>query len=200
MTKRHDTKEKRNMFLKFARLAGRFEIKNLKFLFALREQKGFSFIEALVAISILITSIAGPMTIAQQGLSAARISVDQITAFYLAQEAVEGIRHIRDTNVLNGDSWLTGLSLCIDTSCTLDITQSNEIEACESLGVCDPIRYHEQTNLYGYDGRWSDSKFTRDIRITQIVPNEIAIEVFVTWNAGVLSRSVVIQESLFNWQ
>ena len=167
---------------------------------ASKRQNGFSFIEALVAISILLTSIAGPMTIAQRGLNAALISVDQITAFYLGQEAIEGIRHIRDGNVLNSSGWMSGLGGCIDRSCTIDITQNDLVEVCSAVGACDPIKRDTSIGLYGYDSRWPDSKFTRDIRLRQIAPNEIVVDVYVTWKSGFFQKNVHIKDTLFNWQ
>ena len=53
---------------------------------------GFTLIESLVAISILLLSISAPLTIASKGLASSFFARDQITAFYLAQDAVEYIR------------------------------------------------------------------------------------------------------------
>lgn len=77
--------------------------------------KGFTLVEAMVAISILSLAVTGPMIIAQKGIGAAIYARDQITAFYLAQEAVEYIRNVRDTNRINNISWLTSLTPCLDT-------------------------------------------------------------------------------------
>ena len=88
-----------------------------------RWRGGFSIVESLVAISILLLAIAAPMTMAQNGLTLARNSVSQTTAFYLGQEAVEYIRYIRDSNILDEKSWIHGLSQCIDKGkpCTIDV-------------------------------------------------------------------------------
>jgi len=59
---------------------------------------GFTLVETLVAISILSLAITGPMVIAQKGIGSSVYARDQVTAFYLAQEAVEYIRNVRDTN------------------------------------------------------------------------------------------------------
>src|SRR3989344_7138561 len=56
---------------------------------------GFSLIETIVAISIMILAIIGPMTTAQKGFTSAEYSKDQMKAYYLAEEALEYVHYIR---------------------------------------------------------------------------------------------------------
>ncbi len=65
-------------------------------------QKGFSLVEALVAITVLLVAVVGPMTIASQGLQASFFSREQTTAVYLAQEAIESIEKLRTDWALSG--------------------------------------------------------------------------------------------------
>lgn len=61
-------------------------------------KRGFTIIESLVAISLLVISIAGPLSLAARGIGYSNYARDEITAFYLANEALDTIRYIRDTN------------------------------------------------------------------------------------------------------
>src|SRR3989338_21243 len=78
-----------------------------------RTKNGFTLVETFVAIFILTFSIAGPVTIAQKGLSSSFFAKDRIIAAYLAQDVVEWIREARDTIALQGydenpaTAWLT---------------------------------------------------------------------------------------------
>ncbi|HRY62543.1 MAG TPA: hypothetical protein P5056_02125 [Candidatus Paceibacterota bacterium] len=67
---------------------------------------GFTIIEALVAISILTIAVTGPLSLASKGISYSSYAKDEITAFYLANEAIDVIRNIRDTNINQGKGWL----------------------------------------------------------------------------------------------
>ncbi len=168
--------------------------------FSQQKNKGFSIVEALVAISVLLVSIAGPMTIAQKGLTTANIARDQITAFYLGQEAIEYIRYMRDTNRTNGQLWTNGFTQCIDAVCTVDTTKE-ELDICiGGIGTCDNVRNDSSTGLYGHDALWDETRFNREFTISQTGPAEIAIDVVVTWNMGNLTRDITLHEVLFNWQ
>ena len=71
----------------------------------LTTNKGFTIVESLVAISILVLAITGATSAIQTGISSYIFSKDQIIAFYLAQEGFEQIRNIRDENGLKKISW-----------------------------------------------------------------------------------------------
>jgi len=124
-----------------------FEIKNKKII--LNKKQGFTIIESLVAIFILLLSITGPMVFSQSGLRAAFVSRDQITAFYLAQDVIEYVKNTRDNNsisIINGDAgafWLNGLDDCFvedlsDSGCSIDTLEAaqngtiNGVEECSS--------------------------------------------------------------------
>ncbi len=64
-----------------------------------KKDKGFTIIETLVAITILMIAIAGPMTIAHRGLMASIYARDQVTASLLAQDAMEYLKNLRSRNV-----------------------------------------------------------------------------------------------------
>src|SRR6202042_2338797 len=61
---------------------------------------GFTLIETMVAIALLMLALIAPMSLAAQSLTAAYFARDQITAFYLAQEGIEIVRSVRDANII----------------------------------------------------------------------------------------------------
>lgn len=60
-----------------------------------RTQKGFSLVEVLIAIGILLLATVGPMTIAARAAQSAQYAREQNTAFFLAQEGIEAVMTIR---------------------------------------------------------------------------------------------------------
>ena len=176
-------------------------------------RRGMTLIETLVAISILAVAIVAPMSLTMQSLSAAYYARDQITAFNLAQEAIESVRAVRDGNILS-------LTLNISTICDADglamhllcgipidrdfiiDTRDNHITACDADGsaACDPLETDD--NLYGYEAGWTDTLFTRIVRVNYVGSgnDEIRIQVRVERPAGLhQAPPFTLYENLYRW-
>lgn len=181
------------------------------------KQRGFTLLETLVAIFILVLSVTGPMTFAQSSLRTAFLSRDQITAFFLAQDAIETIKNMRDDNALKGKAWSEGIEVCssaVTKDCLISIeTIYNgavggvrgkiEVKEC-TAGTCPPLK-NDSMGRFGYtfgSGQSSDSRFIRNVYVKEVVPNvEMEIVVEVTWvsNVRIGSSRIVVQENIFNW-
>jgi type II secretory pathway pseudopilin PulG len=59
--------------------------------------RAFTLVETLVSIMIITSVILGPLTIAMGASAYARQTKDTMTALYLAQEAIELLRHQQDS-------------------------------------------------------------------------------------------------------
>ena len=75
-------------------------ILNVLHLTSPRAKRAFTLIETLVAITILTLAIVGPLYAANRAIVGARTSRDHLTATYLAQEAIEYVRLMRDDDFL----------------------------------------------------------------------------------------------------
>jgi prepilin-type N-terminal cleavage/methylation domain-containing protein len=191
-------------------------------------QRGFTLMETMVAVLLLSIAIVGPLTIANKGIRTTTVAKDQDTAFYLAQDVVEYVRYVRDTNRLHGFPWLSGLDGvnnpggfwnsdmnlgdCVNAGgtnyCNIDSIQ-NSIASCVSAVFCSglPLTYDPTlSNYFGWNDGRKASIFTRGISIKLINSNEALVTVKVSWSdqtsgaASSITRSVTVRESLFNWQ
>lgn len=163
-----------------------------------QNQQGFTLVETLVAIFILVMSITGPLFIAQQSFTSAATARDRTTASFLAQEGVEYIRSVRDHNYLaNNANWLDSLTSCVSGTCTIDTSVPTypSIESCS--GVC-PVLQQTTAGLFGYQSG-PETRFTRIVSMTQVQAHEVLVEVEVRWTHKDTVRNVKVEERLFNW-
>lgn len=182
-----------------------------------QNKKGFTIMETLIAISLLLLAITGPMVFAQNALRAAFNSRDQVTAFYLAQDAIELVKNVRDNNILyQNEDWLLGLRGCStsDGGCTVDTFVSlGEFESCsnidkpgclgESGDASDDVHLKiNQNGIIGHTGN-TESIFSRAIYIDTdgVWSREAKITVKVRWksNENIGARDITVVEYIYDW-
>ena len=186
------------------------------------QSKGFTIIETVVAIAILSLVMVAPLTLAERGLNSSVYARDEVTAFYLAQEAIEYVRNVRDNNNLSGASesagWLSGLDSSCGSGnggCGVD-TSAQTVKSCNPITKSCILTFNSLTGIYGEQRdssgnalpNWQDSIFTRSITIT---PNAIGsgqnydgnaeadLAATVSWKTGLLQKSITVNEKLFDW-
>jgi Tfp pilus assembly protein PilV len=166
----------------------------------MKRVKGFTLVETLVAIAVLMIAVVGPYYIVQQSIDAAFASRDQLIAASLAQDGVEYIYYVRNANYFAGRSWLNGLDGCRtdmgSTACTLDTFQG-QISRCDSS--CSPLKLNSN-NIYQYRSG-STTKFTRTASITYdpAYPNQAKVSVVVRWTSINNNYVITVNETLYNW-
>jgi prepilin-type N-terminal cleavage/methylation domain-containing protein len=184
-----------------------------------RAPQGFTLIETLIAISLLLLAVIAPMSLTTQSLISAYYARDQMTASNLAQEAIEAVRSERDHKLLeiaiNG-SLPAGEDIFgkipKDQDFTIDTT-NNAMNTCPASG-CPPLQ--TDGTLYGYRpprgglSSGTDTVFTRTVRACFVqssgscsgapATDEMRITVTVTWRTGSYpKRTIVIYENLYRW-
>lgn len=182
---------------------------------------GFTLIETLVAISILLLVVIGPITVAQRGIKSAYYANEQVTAVFLAQEAVEAIRELRDTNALEiyddapGETWDWYVGLngdCKVASDELDDSQkgcafdpdSGSFTECDQGGFDNCKLYLEPgTNTYVHTASGNqDSGYVRKVRVGPLSNGGIPVQVEVDWVSrtfgGSTNPPVVLETWLYD--
>ena len=188
-------------------------------------RQGFTLLETLVAVFILTLALTGPIYIASLAIRSSVESRDNVSAYYLAEEAIEVIRNNRDTaslqNTVSTATWMTDLTgdvFCTNAisaaaivSCvmTRDVsTGAYAFEQCTSSG-CPPLSFNANSRvIYGGNASNStDSKFTREIYIqtapqdssvTSLADREIEVVVVVTWVDRGRNKQLKLTERLHN--
>lgn len=179
----------------------------------LQQNKGFTLIEVLIAIFILITAVVVPLTIGSKAFAYSNFVRDQSAASYLAQEAVEFIRLTRDNASLGGGGWSDFKSF-VETcfadpddsvygGCYFD-AQNRDLSFGKCGGQQCRSLYQQSDGSYNYDVS-SNKAFVRSVEIlieNEGTPTERArVDVTILWNTnGINERIFEVTDYLTPWQ
>jgi len=159
-------------------------------------KKSFTLIETLVAISILGIGILGISFLISSQISSIHYSENKLIAAYLAQEAIEILRNIRDTNWLNNRDWEAGITLNATTT-KLDYTTTSSIPDSNFLdSSCDRLKF--DGNFYNCSlGR--ETPFKREIFISKS-GDEMTIKITISWQEKGRIHHYFLTGKLYNWR
>jgi len=184
-----------------------------------KQKKAFGLIETLIACAILIIIIGALMSLNVLVTNNVSFTKQRATAYNLAQEGIEGVRQIRDTNLIDADSTTAWDTLvCKDTAPNLvrPSVGTNYKLSAGTFSQCygtnkrltlQPVTVAdiEKINLSGID-------FYRKITFEQpgVEPaitsesvteqNAIRATVTISWSTSGKNREVVLKELLTNWK
>ena len=166
--------------------------------------KGFTLAEVIVAIFILTVGIIGVSALITSTISSAIHSSNKLVAAYLAQEGIEIIRNIRDTNwIQQSTNWDEGLTIC-SAGCEADYNISTAEDPTLTSYGSGRFLYIDGTNrFYRYIDIPGPSdavtKFKRKITITSIDVDTLNVSAFVSWEEKGIPYTVTAKEYLYDW-
>lgn len=142
----------------------------------LKQNQGFTLVEALVAITILMIGVVGPLGLAARGIADGFYIQNELAAKYLAQEGIELVVAQRLNNLQNGDPWTN----CLPTG--------------SNCGTVAALTSGPQSiTLNGVS-------FTRTLALTEPPSNpaELIVSITMNWNNKATPRTYVISERLYS--
>lgn len=173
--------------------------------------KGFTLIELIVAIGILLFGVV----LVYSAFSSVAISTNTISsrfiASYLAQEGLEIVINMRDTNVINNAWWATGL---IGSPCSTGCQADYKTQSASQLSSYSSSSFLKLNSdgFYSYDASGTPTTFTRKITISippASFPPQVdctttcdyyKVDVEVFWNSNNQSFTYKTSEYMYNWQ
>ncbi len=174
-------------------------------------QLGFTLVETMVAISILLIAVVGPMSTIGGSLSQIRTARDQVIAVNLAQEGIEVVRQIRDSNLLQrwkegSMDWNTEYVFASATT-AWNANMNNDDYIVAPLGAtpsarlvalgADTVVYLDVHGFFTQGGGGTKTQFSRIVNISG-TGSERLVTATVTWKtSGGDTKSVVVSEHIF---
>ncbi len=190
-----------------------------------QKNSGFTLIETVVALSVLLAALTGPVALITRGVLSFSFSKNKLVAVNLAQEGIELMRLVREDNIicdiLNGPAawnWnrdpeggnLTRTAREADALSSVTLTCGSSSISVPRLPVFtnQPLRLNAATGIYSY-GAGDETIFRRKIEINVPpdepdgdIPSSDQMDLIVTveWNERGISRNVTLRERLYNWR
>jgi prepilin-type N-terminal cleavage/methylation domain-containing protein len=158
------------------------------------EKKGFTLLEMLIVTFVISIGLIAIMTLILQAVADSQIAFSRLVAAYLAQEGLEIVGNIRDSNWLAqrqnpGITWNQNLNV-------------GDWEASYDKSSLDPYadRYLKfGGGFYNYTSG-VNTKFKRKITIATSTSQIIDVSVQVTWQERGKSHQFTTQRQLYNWR
>ena len=156
-------------------------------------RQGFTLMEVIVALGVIIAALVGVMTLVTFSVSSIRVTKSRIIASNLAQEGLEIVRNIRDNNWLNykrsAGNWRDGLApgnylVQFDTENLL-------VFSVTLLKINSAGRYQYNSG--------SGTPFYRKISIEHIDNNQIKVVSQIDWQENGKNHLVKAETRFYNW-
>ena len=169
-----------------------------------RNNQGFTLIETLVAITILLIGVLGPMTTATRGITDGFYAQNQLIGTYLAQEGIDLMGGQIQNNYANPSPFLYALDPCLAGCGISNLAVSNEVtfSPCSTLNNCQ-IAYDSVTHFYkqfdpAFAVNFSGPIFTRTLSVVQLTATEALLKSVVTWTDKTKDESVSLYRYVFD--
>lgn len=185
--------------------------------------KGFTLVEALIAVTIIIAAVVGPLTSASRAVVAAQGASLQLVASQLAQEGVEYVRAMRDHEYLQAyalgipdtsdtawDNFLNGDPVTYIGSvaqCRTDVDPSNRcvLDPARDMGSAlfvgnAPLYLDSTTHRYTQESNGTEeTPFTRTVYV-EGTGDEVRVVSTVSWDFHGTPYSITTSVRLTPWQ
>jgi len=158
-----------------------------------QKTKGFSLMEVIIAMAVIVTALITLIALISSVVSGLKPAEFKLTATNLAQEGLEIVRNIRDSNWLSykraPENWRDGLAAG---------DYRVQYDQSALLFWADSFLKIDNNGFYQYDSG-SNTPIRRKITIGHIGNNQIKVVSEVTWQDKGKSYTVEAESRLYNW-
>jgi type II secretory pathway pseudopilin PulG len=157
--------------------------------------RGLTLLEVIIAIGIILFGFASAMILLAESYQAVRGAENYLVAAQLAQEAIEVVVNIRDSNWIEGNQWDTNIP---ETTAGIVDYNSTAVSVVGSSRFC--IR-RNGSNIYLHGtAATCNTPFLRHLEIENF-GNYKEISAIVSWSEpGGRTPSITVVHHLYDWR
>lgn len=157
-------------------------------------RSGFSLIEVMAVLFVISMGLIGVMALIVQSMQVRYINRNAMTAYSLAQEGIELMRHVRDSNWRQGEAWLNGMgtgSYCLDYVNPNPVSTTGQ--GCQLYVGSDG--FYDNTNGIGDEA----SAFYRKVSV-EAATSSALISADISWEDRDKDYSYHLETMLYDWK
>jgi prepilin-type N-terminal cleavage/methylation domain-containing protein len=176
------------------------------------QHSAFTLVEVIIGVAILSIVMASITVLTIVSIQANQANVNRLTAYYLAQEGVEGLRNYRDSNWMQNYTWDKSFSGGTDykidyqslSAPPWELTMLNNIDPDTTLLYLATDEYGR--NYYTHQEEGEASKFHRYLHITRVANDDggeediIEVTAIVEWEDHGRELDIQVSSLLTDWR
>jgi len=167
-------------------------IQNTKYKILNTKMRGFGMLEIIIALTIFSMGVLSAMASLAIAFRSASTSHLNLIAANLAQEGLEIVRNIRDTNWIQRDNWDEGLA----PGTYKVVWNSNSLNSNNPTEI---LRYDGTDRGFNYT-QGTPTVYTRTVNIITVSSEEMRVVITVTWRDKATTKSISAESHLYNWR
>jgi len=166
------------------------------------KKKGFTMIEIVVVLLVVSIGIVGVMSLIVQNIQTQSYDKNTLISSQLAQEGIELIRKVRDSNWKTSLSFGTGLVGTMGTKYDYYMDYLDSVPHIYSGNSSNLILKIDSSGFYrnGPLTSASNSIFSRLISITELDDHTLLVDSTVTWTDHGHNYSYNLETLLYDWK
>lgn len=154
-------------------------------------------VEAMIALTILITSVLVFVGLLSKSLGFNRVITDQYIGAYLAAEGIEVVKNLIDSNYLMTAPWNQGFSSSGDYEVSYN---SVNLVNNSNRKIC----FNRDSGRYGYDEcsypNSQETSFSRIVSVDPIGNDQIRVNSVVRWKNRGVDYSINLEDHFYDWR
>lgn len=161
-----------------------------------KEKTAFTLIEVITVLLVVSLGMVGVLSLIVQNIQSQSLNKDTLIAYQLAQEGVELIRQVRDTNWHNSLDWRTNLAAGTYRMDYLDSVPSTAIGRTDG-----DLSQDENGMYYSNPGGLLGSKgFSRLIYLEDRADEGVLVTVNIYWSDHGRDFLYSLESLLYDWR
>lgn len=155
-------------------------------------KRGFTLVEIIAVLFVVVVGLMGVLSLIVQNIQSQSLNKNNLTAYQLAQEGMELVRKVRDSNWRNSNVWDKDL---VAGSYYMDYSDSTpHILSASTEGDL----YKNSSGFYVHGGA-TETPFNRTIEIALIDADSMRVYIHITWSDHGRVFNYDLETILYDW-